>query len=69
MPELGTAPLLQFVKPVTDEVPAASLVFKKTFAACAGKPSRAISARMIANTPCGLTMKLERKPEERDGTV
>ena len=69
LPGLGTPTGFQFVEPVTDEVPAASLTLKKTFPACAGKVSRAISARMIANTPCGLTMELERDPEERDATV
>jgi hypothetical protein len=69
LPELGTVPLLQFVEPVIDEDPAASLFFKKTFAAFAGKASKAVNVRIIGKIRGSLTLERKCNPGRRAATL
>jgi hypothetical protein len=49
-PALGTAPLLQFVEPVMEEVPSASFVFNVTLAAVEARTLDAKSKLVISGS-------------------
>jgi hypothetical protein len=64
LPELGTAPLLQFVEPVTDEVPALSFDFSVTLAA---RVTKALAAKIKPASNGILANDKNRLAEDSDG--